>query len=1028
MMYEELDFRFPFRKYQRMILNQVEKDSKDRRYHISAPPGSGKTIVGLELIRRFKKPAVVFAPTTTIQMQWKEQVGMFQPDKEQVNQYVSLHPHTLKPINIFTYQLISTTNNNRENVEDPALKAWVEDLVQEGRTESEEEAWHRLELLKTNNPRAYSREKSKHYLRTKHRLLREEPESIGKFLHPNALQLIENLIEYGVETVVLDECHHLLDYWALVLRHLISRIENPNVIGLTATLPDPEDEASYENYDSLLGEVDFEVPTPAVVKEGDLAPYRDLVLFVEPTPRENVYLRHIQEAFEDAIHGMVVSDRFMEWAKGSVQNPTDSRGRDLSWEEFLRKRPGFSTAVIRFLVSHGKSLPPDIVIPRDGYHKMTLEDWAALVERFGLDVLKVSADPVDHKGLRRLRKVLHSFGFTLTERGLRQSRSPGDLVLSFSESKDKAAANILAAEHKHMKDRLRAVVVTDFERMSSGVRRLKGVLEKDAGSARRVFKHLARDRQAGKLDPILVTGRGVMVDADLGDALIQRFNRYMEEHNLKARCSYKDTGEKGIREIVGKGRDWSSRTYVRMITEAFEDGVTRCLVGTRGIFGEGWDSLSLNTLIDLTSVTTSTSVQQLRGRSIRKDPDWPRKVAHNWDVICVAPHFDRGNLDLARLLRRHGRIWGIIPLSRISQLLVDVQSSMQSASGTGAVTSASPTESMLSNPLGDSLSGQIVRGLSHISPELSYALTVNEFKNVRYSILNKHMLKQIKRRDQVYDLWKIGEDYSNFSYSTSRIDVRDLKIRTVYSLQDTLKKLLRTFIATFIGILMVYSMNILLSLLDGIEVAEAGGCLTALLISVIGGTMIAFLYNLRTAIKIIKTLLLEQPPDMILLDVGRALLEALRETGAVSRFLQPEYVRVIELPDQSCQVMLDYASPEDAAIFIQAYRDIFEPVRDQRYLIWRTDDRLPAPALRPLWKTLRLFIKKVKLYQSGYHPVPKVLGSRKRDAERFSQAWAKWVGGGDLVYTRTDTGRQILLKARAQQQPEVKSLAFEIWR
>ncbi len=64
-----LQFRHPFRKYQRMILEQVAAGQGDHRQHLVAPPGAGKTIVGLELIRRFAAPAVIFAPTTTIQEQ-----------------------------------------------------------------------------------------------------------------------------------------------------------------------------------------------------------------------------------------------------------------------------------------------------------------------------------------------------------------------------------------------------------------------------------------------------------------------------------------------------------------------------------------------------------------------------------------------------------------------------------------------------------------------------------------------------------------------------------------------------------------------------------------------------------------------------------------------------------------------------------------------------------------------------------------------------------------------------------------------
>ncbi len=64
---------------------------------------------------------------------------------------------------------------------------------------------------------------------------------------------IDELVAHGVRTVVLDECHHLLDYSAIVLRYLIARLHSPYVIGLTATLPSPEGDDEFENYDSLLG-------------------------------------------------------------------------------------------------------------------------------------------------------------------------------------------------------------------------------------------------------------------------------------------------------------------------------------------------------------------------------------------------------------------------------------------------------------------------------------------------------------------------------------------------------------------------------------------------------------------------------------------------------------------------------------------------------------------------------------------------------------------------------------------------------
>ena len=58
-LFTELHFRYPFRRYQQMILEIVARQEGDRKFHIVALPGSGKTIVGLELIRRFGRLAVL---------------------------------------------------------------------------------------------------------------------------------------------------------------------------------------------------------------------------------------------------------------------------------------------------------------------------------------------------------------------------------------------------------------------------------------------------------------------------------------------------------------------------------------------------------------------------------------------------------------------------------------------------------------------------------------------------------------------------------------------------------------------------------------------------------------------------------------------------------------------------------------------------------------------------------------------------------------------------------------------------------
>ncbi|MFN2525844.1 MAG: DEAD/DEAH box helicase family protein [Actinomycetota bacterium] len=1003
-----LSFQYDFRKYQDMMLARVNSQPDDHRHHLVSPPGSGKTIVGLELIRRFGRPAVVFAPTTTIQEQWRAEVGMFLPAGEALDGIVTTRSDELSAINVFTYQLISVPGEADDRLKELAEKLWVEELVRDDQVPDDFAATQRLQTLRENNPDDFRREINRRCVRLRRTSLREGALDPDAVLHPNAVSLINRLADAGVGTVVLDECHHLLDYWAVVLRSLTEKLDNPEVVGLTATLPSPEDGNEYENYTSLLGDVDFEVPTPAVVKEGDLAPYRDLALFVPPTTNEIDYLEGIQDAFESAVADLTTSPRFEDWVSGLLVEPTSDGD-----EPTAAISPALFLAAVRYLHAHGSSPSGAISLPETA-DEMTLQDWAVLLERFGLDVLRTSPDKDEQALFRELKRTLRDFGFTLTERGLRSSRSPGDLVLSFSANKDRGAIEVLAGESDELKDRLRAVVVTDFERMSSGVRDLEGVLERDAGSAQRVFRSLIRDERTNELDPVLVTGSVLLIDADHGKELIDRFNEELKDQGFVATCRREKTDVPEIWQVVGEGKDWSSSTYVALVTRAFEHGITKCIVGTRGILGEGWDALSLNTLIDLTSVTTATSVQQLRGRTIRKDPSWPEKVAHNWDVICVADGFERGDIDLKRFRRRHEQYWGIISVSGTKQVLTDavewfaaLQSGADSDSEAGRL---SPEDA-----------GRVVKGVAHVDPDLAYQLATRKFSKIDFGKFTKRALRAVNTREKTRQAWGVGDEYSNFVYSASRLDPSDLKIRTVFSLTETLKKMLRSFRASFVmGVLLTIWALLRLGI-QGILTFKAG----VILLTV--GILVTLAFNARAASRIARKLLLEEPPDAILLDVGRAVLGGLKDANLVSANLSPDFVRVVQLPDGSIEVLLDYASPQDAKVFIDSFREVFAPVVDQRYLIERSDQRLPTLWLMPLWLSLRRAVRR-RTHPPALHPVPTVLSVRKELAEAYARHWTRYVGGGQMIYTRREPGRSLLIEARVQRRPRARSLAFEVWR
>jgi hypothetical protein len=176
--------------------------------------------------------------------------------------------------------------------------------------------------------------------------------------------------------------------------------------------------------------------------------------------------------------------------------------------------------------------------------------------------------------------------------------------MAYASAKVDALNEIIAVESKVPGEDIRVVVVTDFEK-TSATALVEGVLDDEAGGAIAVFRALVSHPAGDTLDPILMTGSTVLVDDELIDRFITRAEEWVRSRNLEIR--FADIIHDGYHEIQGKGKNWIPRYYSLMITEFFQEGLTRCIVGTRGLLGEGWDASRINVLIDMTTVTTRSN-------------------------------------------------------------------------------------------------------------------------------------------------------------------------------------------------------------------------------------------------------------------------------------------------------------------------------------------------------------------------------------------------------------------------------------
>ena len=105
--FSRVAFRGTFRSYQQEVLNGADAYLADGRIHVVAAPGSGKTVLGLELIRRTQKPTLILSPTVTVRRQWGERFReLFLPEGETLDEYFSETLEGTGPVCSITYQAL----------------------------------------------------------------------------------------------------------------------------------------------------------------------------------------------------------------------------------------------------------------------------------------------------------------------------------------------------------------------------------------------------------------------------------------------------------------------------------------------------------------------------------------------------------------------------------------------------------------------------------------------------------------------------------------------------------------------------------------------------------------------------------------------------------------------------------------------------------------------------------------------------------------------------------------------------------
>jgi len=967
-LFDELSFSGDWRRYQQAAIAAFERDREAgrRRTHIVAPPGSGKTLLGVELVRRIGRRALVLAPNGAVQMQWPRTLRSFGAPTD-IGRVAGPEPYF--PIACMTYQSLC-------QLEDPEVALG---RVAAGRWEAERAAATGMEVEEIRRERyegAAAERRAKEIARitagVKREIARGEHAGVelADLLSATAKQRVAAMQAGRVGVVVLDECHHLASMWGYVVRAVLDELggEDVHVIGLTATPPSDLSGEEMELYEELLGPVDFTVPTPAVVRDGHLAPYQELAWLTEPLSSERAWLAEHDTRFKElvtALHEDVESDHsFPGWVITRVRERRRSATDEaqVPWEEFQRARPGLARAGVRFLASAGLTLPDGA--PRgEAYRRAPdLDDWLVLLEDYALRCLHVSPAPAASERYEAVAAALAELGFRLTRQGIRRGTSEVDKLLTSSQAKALGAVEVLASEMESRGDDLRALVLCDAELAEAKPDRLlAGVLDPASGSARHALMALGADSRTAPLRPLIVSGRGLRCLPADADVLLAALVEQAEEH--LALPDWEAVPDGVLISLRSSGAEWVPRAWVELATRVLESGVAGALIGTRALLGEGWDCPAVNVLVDLTVATTGVSVQQMRGRSLRLDPDDPRKLASNWDVVCVAPDLVRGSADYERFVRKHLHLYA---------------------------------------PADD---GEIEAGPSHVHPELGPFAPPPAS---HFAEINRTMLARAADREAARERWQLGKGYRGADLRTLVVRPRGTPDPTQGS--DPPQGSSAPPISQRAA-LSVAAAGVVVAVAATVAVGVVGLAGLALVVAGLGWAML----RLRQANA--------RLPIVLPLDrTARAVVDAYRELGEMSEAAAGS----LDLEPRSSgylRCLLTEATPEESRAFATALDELAGVSDNPRYLITRPLPDPDAGAATLLGRVLR----RRPPFPSRHHPVPADLARKKERAEAFTRAWCKHLGPAELVFTqRSDEGRRARAEAAAD-DGGYETLLRDVW-
>ena len=882
----DVRFKHLWRSYQDRVLAELAEHLDDDRLHVVAAPGSGKTVLGLEVVRRLDRPALILAPTLAIRDQWLDRLcDLFLPDGASRPDWISADVHRPGFVTAATYQALHMALNgdddpapdDSEEVDEPPVDEPAVSRPPKRRGRSKQEAMNRLR-------------------------------------------------EHGIRTLVVDEAHHLRSEWWESLTTVHEHLEDPTTVALTATPPYDVDEQEWHRYQRLCGPVDAEISVPELVREHNLCPHQDYVYLSLPSGEEEAQLRAFRDAVT-ALRGELPGDgAFVTLVQ---QHPWIDRPPE--HVEAVLSNPAFASSMAIFLTATGRDVPRKLLkilgVSRKRVPELDLE-WLEILLQ---ELLFGEPGPEEVPLLAELKQRLSRLGVIDRRRVRLHGTSRIEAMLAASITKLDSIIRIVDLERDALRDELRMVILTDFIRKSALPRGPTKAEPLNQIGVVPIFETIRRScPEVARL--AVLTGSLVIVPVAASEALnADAVQLGIDPDRLRLFPLAHDARFARVEIRGGNKHD-----VVRLATALLDRGEITVLVGTKSLLGEGWDAPSINTLVLASFVGSFMLSNQMRGRAMRTLAGSPGKTANIWHLVCAGEVEEGRCHDFETMERRFRSFVGI-----------------------------SNSEPAIEN------------GMTRLG------LGPPPFSAQDVARLNDRTARLAEDRGALRRCWDDAlrrGGYGAGLVEEIRVSVQALPRQLIIS---------RSIMAMLWQALTLGSAALLAGLL--VSRAVTTGWWTALAIGLgVSGTV-----ALPRCAKAIWLLIRHGSILSSMEEIGETILRGLSYNRVIKTELSRLAVRAERGDGGEVLCSLRGGTPFEKSLYLNALQELLDPIENPRYLLVRKVRIGPAE-------------------QVDYHAVPEVLGTRKDRAQHLARTWKRLVGPVELVYTRSQAGREVLLRAREQ--------------